>query len=135
MTHLPPPISPSTIAGELAFISRSLLPDSKNYHTWAYRQFILTHFGALMTQADWERELEWTASMLRVDLPASVEGEAEAVAKEDAEDDLWEEDGAGDGREDHEGDVRNNSAWTHRWFLSFGRADAPGSQAVEREVQ
>jgi hypothetical protein len=136
LTHLPPPISPSTIAGELAFISRSLLPDSKNYHTWAYRQFVLTHFGALLTDADWARELDWTASLLRVDKPAAVEGEAEAVAKEEeAEDDSWEDDGASEGREEHEGDIRNNSAWTHRWFLSFGRAGAPGAEVVEREVE
>lgn len=135
LTHLPPPISLSTIAGELAFISRSLLPDSKNYHTWAYRQFVLTHFAALLTDADWARELEWTTSLLQVDSPASVEGEAETVAKEDPEDDSWVDDGASEGRETHEGDVRNNSAWTHRWFLGFGRADAPGAQAVEREVE
>ncbi|KAL7416366.1 hypothetical protein BDY24DRAFT_337162 [Mrakia frigida] len=102
LTHLPPPISPSTIISELSFIATSLLPDAKNYHTWAYRQFVLTHFEALLTPEDWRKEQTWLDSLLKV-----------------------------------EGDVRNNSAWGHRWFLSFGRVGVleGGKGNVEREVE
>lgn len=41
-----------------------------------------------------------------------------------------------------EADVRNNSAWNHRWFVVFGRRDAGGlkgkvgaEEVVEREVR
>ena len=32
---------------EMDFISATLDQDSKNYHTWAYRQWVLAHFGGL----------------------------------------------------------------------------------------
>lgn len=32
---------------ELEFVSSVLNHDGKNYHTWAYRQWILAHFGGL----------------------------------------------------------------------------------------
>lgn len=31
--------------------------------------------------------------------------------------------------------MRNNSAWTHRWFLNFGRVGAPGQAAAEKEIR
>ncbi len=31
-------------------------------------------------------------------------------------------------------DVRNNSAWNHRWFVVFGRGEV-GEEVVEREIE
>lgn len=83
---------------ELAFTGENLALDSKNYHTWAYRQWVLAHFGGLGVQgthvqapgaaafpALWDGELAFVDTMLDTD-------------------------------------VRNNSAYNHRWFCVFGRA-------------
>lgn len=70
--------------------------------------------------------------MLRVENAALVGSETDAVAKEDDEEDLWEEDKES---EEHEGDVRNNSAWAHRWFLNFGRVGSPGQVVAEKEIR
>jgi protein farnesyltransferase/geranylgeranyltransferase type-1 subunit alpha len=66
-------------APELAFISQALQEDSKNYHTWSYRQWLLAHFN---DDELWSGELEFVNSMLATDL-------------------------------------RNNSAWHHRFFVVF----------------
>lgn len=64
---------------ELVYLASVLAVDAKNYHTWAYRQWLLTHFD----QADlWENELSFTEGLLDEDL-------------------------------------RNNSAWHHRFFVVF----------------
>lgn len=62
---------------ELDFIAKGLQADTKNYHTWAYRQWILAYFG---DEEVWKEELPWVEELL------------------------------GD-------DVRNNSAWHHRFFV------------------
>ncbi|TEB34055.1 protein prenylyltransferase [Coprinellus micaceus] len=94
---------------ELEFISRSFEEDSKNYHTWSYRQWVLSHFfgsSASSSVADndededtiesvWTKELAWTERML-------------------------------------EKDVRNNSAWHHRFFVVFER---PGARVGEGEIR
>lgn len=70
--------------------------DSKNYHVWSYRQWLVRRFGL------WEQgELEETARLI---------GE----------------------------DVRNNSAWNHRFFVVNGRDDVEGVKDGEvraREVK
>jgi hypothetical protein len=50
---------------ELDFIARGLQEDTKNYHTWAYRQFILTYFG---DEDLWKGELPWVEDLLREDV-------------------------------------------------------------------
>ena len=53
--------------------------DTKNYHVWSYRQWLVKRFDL------WDKpeEMDWTESMI-------------------------------------EADVRNNSAWNHRFYLVFG---------------
>lgn len=66
---------------ELGFITRALLTDTKNYHTWSYRQWLLAFFDLPEL---WSGELDYLEVMLKED-------------------------------------VRNNSAWHHRFFVVFGR--------------
>ena len=66
--------------------------DSKNYHVWSYRQWLVKRFGLF----DDEDEMKWTESMI-------------------------------------DADVRNNSAWNHRWFLVVGGRD--GAQLPEDVVK
>ncbi|SPO37535.1 related to Protein farnesyltransferase alpha subunit [Pseudozyma flocculosa] len=91
---------------ELAFIADNLARDSKNYHTWAYRQWVLAHFGGL-----------GSASASAATSPGAAGPGAGAFPQ------LW------DGELDYAEkllveDVRNNSAWNHRWFCIFGRRGA-----------
>lgn len=68
-------------SSELEFIAGVLAIDSKNYHTWSYRQWILAH---LDDERLWLGELPYVDEML-------------------------------------EDDVRNNSAWHHRFYITFSR--------------
>lgn len=53
---------------ELLFISNALQADAKNYHTWAYRQWILNHFAADLGEQVWEDEIAFAESMLEEDV-------------------------------------------------------------------
>lgn len=69
--------------------------DSKNYHVWSYRQWLVQRFDLFAS----DDELRWTEAMI-------------------------------------DDDVRNNSAWNHRWFLVVGGPGAPleNPRLVEREL-
>ena len=66
--------------------------DSKNYHVWSYRQWLVRHFDL------WDTELP----------------DVEELIDED---------------------VRNNSAWNHRYFVVFGRGKDVDSEVVVREIE
>ncbi|KKY29046.1 putative farnesyltransferase alpha subunit [Phaeomoniella chlamydospora] len=86
----PPPTEP-------AFLDCILLLDTKNYHVWTYRQWLVRHFSL------WDSPSEFS----------SVESFLTR-------------------------DVRNNSAWNHRWFLCFGRDETssiPKSGGEEEEEE
>jgi hypothetical protein len=69
--------------------------DSKNYHVWSYRQWLVKRFDLF----DRPEELEWTAEMI-------------------------------------EADVRNNSAWNHRYYLVVGgRSGKPSEDVAKREIE
>jgi protein farnesyltransferase/geranylgeranyltransferase type-1 subunit alpha len=61
------------------FLMEMFLLDSKNYHVWTYRHWLVRHFGLW----DSEREIQDVERLIT-------------------------------------SDVRNNSAWNHRWVLKFG---------------
>ncbi|KAF8591333.1 protein prenylyltransferase [Ramaria rubella] len=83
---------------ELAFIADTLDIDPKNYHTWAYRQWLLAHFN---DDAMWSGELPYVEEMLS-------------------------------------NDVRNNSAWHHRFFVVWmngvRKGDENREEALRREL-
>lgn len=79
-------------APELAFITRSLGDDTKNYHTWSYRQWLLAYFND--EEGLWKGELEFVENMLRAD-------------------------------------VRNNSAWHHRFFVVWASGVRDGEEDRE----
>ena len=82
---------------ELAFTKANLQLDMKNYHTWAYRQWVLAYFGGTY---------------------GSDVKESSPVAGRFPE--LW--DGELDFAEEMiQKDIRNNSAYNHRWYCTFGR--------------
>jgi protein farnesyltransferase/geranylgeranyltransferase type-1 subunit alpha len=83
-------------AAELAFVTRVLGVDAKNYHSWSFRQWVLAHFDR---EELWSGELDFVEGLL-------------------------------------EDDVRNNSAWHHRFFVAFERAGAGevAGDIVRREL-
>ncbi|KAH8929663.1 protein prenylyltransferase [Atractiella rhizophila] len=50
---------------EIPFINRVLAEDSKNYHTWAYRQWVLCHFDL---EELWANELAFVDQLLEDDV-------------------------------------------------------------------
>jgi protein farnesyltransferase/geranylgeranyltransferase type-1 subunit alpha len=78
---------------ELLFISNALQEDAKNYHTWAYRQWILNHFASELGDKVWEDEINFAETMV-------------------------------------DEDVRNNSAWHHRFHVVWH----PSSTVIREET-
>lgn len=73
---------------ELIFSANVLQKDAKNYHTWAYRQWVLAHFEQ---PALWNGEIAFIEAMI-------------------------------------DEDVRNNSAWHHRYFVVFDSGVRTGDE-------
>lgn len=65
MTH----ISPSDPTFEINYIHDALLPDPKNYHTWAYLHWLYSHFSELgrISDSQWKAEEDWCDELLRTD--------------------------------------------------------------------
>ena len=49
-------------SSELPFLARMFAKDAKNYHVWAYRQWLVRHFSI------WDAELPYIESLLRADV-------------------------------------------------------------------
>lgn len=97
---------------ELEFVKENLDKDAKNYHTWGYRQWVLAHFGGLSLALSPSSTSALAGSKGAGDYPELWDGEEAYV------DQLLQE------------DVRNNSAWNHRWFVNFSRFGLTGSSSL-----
>ncbi|KAG0215491.1 CAAX geranylgeranyltransferase alpha subunit [Mortierella sp. NVP41] len=53
------------VKAELEFIAEALEDDTKNYHAWSYRQWVLAHFGL---GPWWAEELVYTEELLETDV-------------------------------------------------------------------
>ncbi|EJD51260.1 protein prenylyltransferase [Auricularia subglabra TFB-10046 SS5] len=82
-------------AHELIFSANVLRVDSKNYHTWAYRQWVLAHFNQ---PGLWDGERAFVEAMLQED-------------------------------------VRNNSAWHHRFFVVWLNGVREGDEDREEVLR
>lgn len=62
-------LSPEDPGKEIEFIHESLIPDAKNYHTWAYLHWLYCHFSSLgrISPERWASELVWCEEMLAND--------------------------------------------------------------------
>jgi protein farnesyltransferase/geranylgeranyltransferase type-1 subunit alpha len=97
---------------ELEFINQVLRVDSKNYHTWVYRQWVLAHFGGISKKS---QEAQNVREVGADQYPDLWRGELDYI------DTLLSQ------------DVRNNSAWNHRYFCIFGSGWAQSEQGQCRE--
>ncbi|KAF4555340.1 Protein prenyltransferase alpha subunit-like protein [Elsinoe fawcettii] len=115
--------------GEIRFVNRMLAGDAKNYHVWSYRQWLVRRFGLWdVKAANGRREIreETRDEEDEEQVPELLEGEVAEETNELEETALF----IGE-------DVRNNSAWNHRFFIVNGSEKVQGvkDQAVlEREV-
>ncbi|PWZ00787.1 protein prenylyltransferase [Testicularia cyperi] len=101
---------------ELGFVTENLDKDAKNYHTWAYRQWVLAHFGGLPIQDPTCSKARIQAGRGAAAFPHLWDGELAYV------DQLLDQ------------DIRNNSAWNHRWFCVFGRYGHTGAPVQARNA-
>ncbi|GAA5970885.1 hypothetical protein JCM11641_004493 [Rhodosporidiobolus odoratus] len=99
---------------ELDFTGKALALDAKNYHTWAYRQWALCHFWGDRSLS--AQDLAQEGQDKKQEKKAIWQGELEYVEK------LLTE------------DVRNNSAWNHRFFVCF-ESGMGGEDIGEREIE
>lgn len=62
-------ISPEHPTKEIDYAHDSLIPDPKNYHTWAYLHWLYSHFSSLsrISEPEWAAEQAWCDEMLRTD--------------------------------------------------------------------
>ncbi|PKI84199.1 Ram2p [Malassezia vespertilionis] len=93
---------------ELAFTQSVLDLDSKNYHTWAYREWVLVHFGGL-------GDGRHASSPGGGEYPQLWDGELAYTDR------LLDE------------DVRNNSAYNHRFFCTLLRIADGKTLSAEHE--
>ncbi|KLO06398.1 protein prenylyltransferase [Schizopora paradoxa] len=93
-------LSPET---ELGFIASVLKKDEKNYHTWAFRQWVLATFFSPLSNL---------SSTLFSTSPMNEE-EASAYRLSMLDDEIAFVESM------LHADIRNNSAWNHRFFINF----------------
>ncbi|GAA5928713.1 uncharacterized protein JCM15063_003948 [Sporobolomyces koalae] len=102
---------------ELEFTAKALSFDAKNYHTWAYRQFVLCHF---YSDAERSEDDKVAPNTTREERQQVWDAELAYVEK------LLDE------------DIRNNSAWNQRFFVAFESQMGGETQGVnvgEREIE
>lgn len=116
-TPLSKPLSQDTkftldafISSEQRFLAQILSLDTKNYHVWSYRQWLCSRFPSFLLPSYTSSSNESIASTYR------SHPEVAAI-------DLMIED-----------DIRNNSAWSHRYFLLFGHRELTYAQAQNPPV-
>ncbi|KDE07109.1 hypothetical protein MVLG_02679 [Microbotryum lychnidis-dioicae p1A1 Lamole] len=88
---------------EIPFTTRALAFDAKNYHTWAYRQWALLHFFTPSSTSHIENDVASTST---------------AHQDQDFSAQVWQDE-LKYTEELLEKDVRNNSAWNHRFWVAF----------------
>lgn len=93
------------ISSEQRFLAQILSLDTKNYHVWSYRQWLCSRFPSFL--------LPSFALASSGSIASSYRSHPEVAAI-----DLMIED-----------DIRNNSAWSHRYFLLFGHRELSYAQA------
>lgn len=95
------------ITSEQKFLAQILSLDTKNYHVWSYRQWLCNRFPSFLlpSYVPQSSSIKTIADFYR--------SQAEVAAM----DIMIEE------------DVRNNSAWSHRYFILFGNHELTYAQS------
>jgi len=118
---------------ELEWLNPTALRHQKNYQIWHHRQMVVEGLGTAEGEPDFLKQMfvkdsknyhVWSYRQWLVKRFNLWEGEARDREIKDIEELL-------------EQDVRNNSAWNHRWFVIFGKsADSFNeNQTVDKEIK
>jgi protein farnesyltransferase/geranylgeranyltransferase type-1 subunit alpha len=119
-----------SLQDEIAWLNPTALKHLKNYQIWHHRQTIIDALGS------YEGESEFVSTMLERDSKNyHVWSYRQWLVKRfnlfDKPEELqWTEGMIDD-------DVRNNSAWNHRYYLVVGGQDgqSPSEEVVKREIE
>lgn len=91
--------------------------DAKNYHVWSYRQWLVRKFAL------WDRSTESSSSLPTI-FTAHTSSSSPSTTR-------IQSDELTDVVSRLRDDVRNNSAWNHRFFVVFGRYEDHSSSTSE----
>jgi protein farnesyltransferase/geranylgeranyltransferase type-1 subunit alpha len=115
---------------ELDWLNTIALTFLKNYQIWQHRQMVVDKLGA------WEGEQAFLARMFEKDTKNYHVWSYRQwlVRRFDLFDDQQEMQAVEDLLQQ---DIRNNSAWNHRWFLVFGKEDTRNVEksVIDREIE
>ncbi|KAF2178640.1 farnesyltransferas-like protein [Zopfia rhizophila CBS 207.26] len=129
----------SDLSREIAWLNPTALRHLKNYQIWHHRQTIIdkldSHVGeadfiATMLEQDAKNYHVWSYRQWLVKRFALFPGKGGADGEWDGEKELkWTEGMI-------EADVRNNSAWNHRWFVVLGgrEGETVSDDFIKREI-
>lgn len=117
----------SDLRQEIEYLNDIALRHIKNYQIWHHRQLIITRLG------DPTGEAEFLAQMFEKDAKNyHVWSYRQWLVEHFA---LWNQQELNEVERLLRIDVRNNSAWNHRWFLVFGREGATDAEGNKFTVQ
>ena len=119
------------LRNELLWLEPMSLKFQKNYQIWHHRQQVVERLGSC------EGETAFIAKMFELDAKNyHVWSYRQWLVKRFG---LWDKGELGDMDKLLDKDVRNNSAWNHRWYVVFGRADTEkvfaDREVVQRELE
>ena len=100
------------IASEQRFLAQILSLDTKNYHVWSYRQWLCTRFPSILLPVA-PHQPPYTSK----DIPITANTNQYRNHSEVQAMDVMIQD-----------DVRNNSAWSHRYYILFGHHESNYAQ-------
>ena len=119
----------ASLRDEIAWLNPTALQHLKNYQIWHHRQTVVdkldspegeTAFISRMFEADAKNYHVWSYRQWLV-----------------RRFDLWEKGELESTEEMLKTDIRNNSAWNHRWFVVFGRDEKviKDQEIMNREIE
>lgn len=116
---------------ELVWLNPVALKFLKNYQIWHHRQMVVDRLGSC------EGERDFVDEMMRLDAKNyHVWSYRQWLVRRFG---LWDGEELGEVERLLEEDVRNNSAWNHRWYVVFGRPEGEkafgNAEVVQREVE
>lgn len=128
----------SPIEQELEWVNEIASSNQKNYQIWHHRQLLIDHLYPSLTSEEQtalgDREREFMGSMFDEDAKNyHVWSYRQYLVRKMG---LWDEEGEmGSVEALLRRDVRNNSAWSHRFFLVFSNPShsTPGSPATKHD--
>jgi protein farnesyltransferase/geranylgeranyltransferase type-1 subunit alpha len=111
------------LKAEIEWLNPTALKFQKNYQIWHHRQMVVDKIGSP------DGEVDFIGKMFELDSKNyHVWSYRQWLVKRFG---LWDKGEISSVEEMLTSDVRNNSAWNHRWYVVFGRPD--GEKAFEDE--